>query len=310
LKKNEKKLILLNKMKKITPLDFMDMKKRKEKITMLTAYDFPMAKALDTAGIDALLVGDSMGMVIYGHKSTLPVEVNDILRHTQAVARAAKRAMVISDMPFMSFALPEDAVRNAGKFMKYGNADAVKLEGGREREKSIKLMVECGIPVIGHIGLTPQYVNQLGGFKVQGKNSSAAEKILEDALILQEAGVFSIVLETIPWKVAEVITDKLKVPTIGIGAGPYVDGQVLVSQDMMGFFEGISFKFLKRYANVWDTMLKSSKEYLEDVKNSVYPTENHSYDIPDEEFQNFLARVKEFDLNEEEFKKMLQKIKA
>jgi 3-methyl-2-oxobutanoate hydroxymethyltransferase len=215
--------------KKITPLDFYDMKKRGEKITVLTAYDYPMAKVLDEAGIDALLVGDSMGMVIYGHSSTLPVEVEDIIRHSQAVARASTRSMVIGDMPFMSFALPEDAVRNAGKMIKLGNADVIKLEGGREREKAIKLMVEYGIAVMGHIGLTPTYIHQFGGFKVQGKTAKAAERLIEDARILEEAGVFSIVLETIPWKVAKLITESVHIPTIGIGAGPFCDGQVLVS---------------------------------------------------------------------------------
>jgi 3-methyl-2-oxobutanoate hydroxymethyltransferase len=278
--------------KKITTIDFIEMKKRAEKITVLTSYDYPMAKALDMAGIDALLVGDSMGMVIYGQNSTLPVTVEDITRHTQAVARAAKRAMVIADMPFMSFALPEDAVRNAGHFIKVGNADAVKLEGGREREKSIKMMVECGIPVMGHIGLTPQYVHQFGGFKVQGKTALSAERLVEDALILQEAGVFSIVLETIPWKIAKEITDRVHVPTIGIGAGVNCDGQVLVAQDMMGFFETTSFKFLKQYAKVWDVMVKSASEYKDDVKSGQFPAAQHSFEFPEDEFKIFQENLK------------------
>jgi 3-methyl-2-oxobutanoate hydroxymethyltransferase len=278
--------------KKVTALEFIEMKKRNEKITMLTSYDYPMAKALDNAGIDALLVGDSMGMVIYGHSSTLPVTVDDTIRHTQAVARAVQRAMVIADMPFMSFALPEDAVRNAGNMLKFGNADAVKLEGGRERVKSIKMMVECGIPVMGHIGLTPQYVHQFGGFKVQGKTATAAERLIEDAKLLEEAGVFSIVLETIPWKIAEEITKVVKVPTIGIGAGPYCDGQVLVAQDMMGFGEATYFKFLKKYANVWDVMVDAGKSYISEVKNGTFPTMENSFEIPEEEFQLFKDAIK------------------
>ena len=279
--------------KKITALDFIEMKKKNEKITVLTSYDYPMAKALDAAGVDALLVGDSMGMVIYGHSSTLPVTVEDTIRHTQAVARATQRAMVIADMPFMSFALPEDAVKNAGNMLKFGNADAVKLEGGRERVKSIRMMVECGIAVMGHIGLTPQYIHQLGGFKVQGKNALAAEKLIEDAEMLEEAGVFSIVLETIPWKVAEQITKRVKVPTIGIGAGPYCDGQVLVAQDMMGFAEATYFKFLKKYANVWEIMVNAGKAYIDDVKKSQFPTMENSFEIPEAEFEEFMNQLKE-----------------
>jgi 3-methyl-2-oxobutanoate hydroxymethyltransferase len=284
-------------MKKVTTIEFSEMKKRGEKITMLTAYDYPMAKALDDAGIDSLLIGDSMGMVVYGHDNTLPVTVEDIMRHTQAVARAAKRALVIADMPFMSFSLPEDALKNAGNFIKFGNADAVKLEGGREREKSIKMMVESGIAVMGHIGLTPQYMHQFGGFKVQGKSALAAERLVEDALILQEAGVFSIVLETIPWKIAKEITDRVRVPTIGIGAGPHCDGQVLVSTDMMGFMESTYFKFLKQYANLYQTIVKSGKDYADEVKGGVYPTPSHSYEITEEEYNLFMEKVKKYPKN-------------
>ncbi len=280
--------------KKVTTIEFSEMKRRGEKITMLTAYDYPIAKALDNAGIDSLLVGDSMGMVVYGYENTLPVTVEDILRHTQAVARAAKRAMIIADMPFMSFATPEDALKNAGIFIKFGNADAVKLEGGREREKAIKMMVEAGIAVMGHIGLTPQYLHQFGGFKVQGKNAEAASRLVEDALILQEAGAFSIVLETIPWKVAKEITEKVRVPTIGIGAGPYCDGQVLVSTDMLGFQESTYFKFLKKYANVYETVIQSGKAYIDDVKKSVYPTPEHSYEISEEEYKLFIEKIKKY----------------
>jgi len=279
--------------RKITSLDFIEMKRKKVKITILTAYDYPMAKVLDNAGIDALLVGDSVGMAVYGLPNTLPVTVEDIIRHTTAVARAASRAMVIGDMPFMSFALPEDTVRNAGNMIKLGNADAIKLEGGREREKSIRMMIECGMAVMGHIGLTPTYVNQFGGFKVQGKSAQAAERLVEDAKILEEAGVFSIVLETIPWKIAKEITESVHVPTIGIGAGPYCDGQVLVSQDMMGFSEAINFKFVKKYANVNEIMKKAALDYLNDVKKGEFPTTQHSFEITEDEYNLFLEKLKQ-----------------
>ena len=282
-------------MRKVTTLALQAMKEQGERIAMLTAYDYPMSVALDKAGIDIMLVGDSMGNVVYGYKNTLPVTIEDILRHTQAVVRGAKRAMVIADMPFMSFALPEDAVRNAGRFIKEGRADAVKLEGGRERVESIKLMVDCGIAVMGHVGLTPQYYHQLGGFRVQGKSGGAATKILEDALALEEAGVFAIVLETVPWKIAKEITERVKVPTIGIGAGPHCDGQVLVSQDMMGFFESTPFTFLKQYANVYETMINSTKEYIQEVKDQSFPTPDHSYKIPEEEFEKFMKKIAEQD---------------
>jgi 3-methyl-2-oxobutanoate hydroxymethyltransferase len=278
--------------KKITTIEFAEMKKRNEKITMLTAYDYPVAKALDNAGIDSLLVGDTLGMVVYGYDSTLPVTVEDMVRHTQAVARGAKRALVVTDLPFMSFGTPEDALKNAGTIMKFGNADAVKIEGGREREKAVKLMIEAGIPVMGHIGLTPQYMHQFGGFKVQGKSAEAANRLVEDALILQEAGAFSIVLETIPWKIAKEITAKLRIPTIGIGAGVHCDGQVLVSMDMMGFLDTSNFKFLKKYANVYETMMQSGKAYIDDVKKGEYPTTSHSYDISDEEYNAFMEKLK------------------
>jgi 3-methyl-2-oxobutanoate hydroxymethyltransferase len=278
--------------RKVTPLDFMEMKRKKEKITILTSYDYPMAKALDNSGIDALLVGDSVGMAVYGLPTTLPVTVDDIIRHTTAVARAVSRSMVIGDMPFMSFALPEDTVRNAGNMIKFGNADAIKLEGGREREKSVRMMVECGMAVMGHIGLTPTYVNQFGGFKVQGKTAQAAERLVDDAKILEEAGAFAIVLETIPWKIAKEITDRVHIPTIGIGAGPFCDGQVLVAQDMMGFSETVNFKFVKKYANVNEIMKKAALEYLNDVKKGEFPTTQNSFEISDEEFNLFVEKLK------------------
>ncbi|MHA1601396.1 MAG: 3-methyl-2-oxobutanoate hydroxymethyltransferase, partial [Promethearchaeota archaeon] len=261
----------------------------------LTAYDYTTAKALDFAGIDSILVGDSMGMVIYGEDSTLKVTMDDLVRHTQAVAKGTEHAMVIADMPFMSFALPEDALRNAGRLVKEGSADAVKLEGGRERIEAIKLILNCGIPVMGHLGLTPQYIHRLGGYKLQGKTAKAAERLLEDALLLEKAGVFSIVLEMVPQQIAKVISEQLSIPTIGIGAGIGCDGQVLVVQDMMGASSGKSFKFVKKYADLWNTRVSAVKEYIQDVRKSAFPTESHSFNLDDEEwkqFQEYLSQKK------------------
>ncbi|MHA1585475.1 MAG: 3-methyl-2-oxobutanoate hydroxymethyltransferase [Promethearchaeota archaeon] len=280
---------------RITAVEFRAMKARGEKISILTAYDYTTAKALDFAGIDSILVGDSMGMVIYGEDSTLKVTMDDLVRHTQAVAKGTEHAMVIADMPFMSFALPEDALRNAGRLVKEGSADAVKLEGGRERIEAIKLILNCGIPVMGHLGLTPQYIHRLGGYKLQGKTAKAAERLLEDALLLEKAGVFSIVLEMVPQQIAKVISEQLSIPTIGIGAGIGCDGQVLVVQDMMGASSGKSFKFVKKYADLWNTRVSAVKEYIQDVRKSAFPTESHSFNLDDEEwkqFQEYLSQKK------------------
>ena len=280
---------------RITAVEFRAMKSRGEKISILTAYDYTTAKALDFAGIDSILVGDSMGMVIYGEDSTLKVTMDDLVRHTQAVAKGTEHAMVIADMPFMSFALPEDALRNAGRLVKEGGADAVKLEGGMERVEAIKLMLNSGIPVMGHLGLTPQYIHRLGGYKLQGKTAKAAERLLEDALLLEKAGVFSIVLEMVPQQIAKVISEQLSIPTIGIGAGIGCDGQVLVVQDMMGASSGKSFKFVKKYADIWNTRVSAVKEYIQDVRKSAFPMESHSFNLDDEEwkqFQEYLTQKK------------------
>jgi 3-methyl-2-oxobutanoate hydroxymethyltransferase len=277
--------------KKVTPQTFLCMKGKNEKISMLTAYDYMMARAFDYAGIDSILVGDSMGMVIYGRENTLKVTIDDIIRHTAAVARAAERAMVIADMPFMSFALPEDALRNAGRCLQEGDADAVKLEGGRERAETIKLLVTNGIPVMAHIGLTPQDFHQLGGFKLQGKTAETAERLVEDAIILEEAGAFAIVLEMVPWQIAQEISNHISIPTIGIGAGLGCDGQVLVAQDMLGFSDGPKFRFVKQYANIWETMVEASERYSHDVKTAEFPTLENSFAISEIELQNFQAKI-------------------
>lgn len=277
--------------KKITPQNFLCMKSKQEKISMITAYDYMMAKAFDYSGIDAMLVGDSMGMVIYGQSSTLKVSIDDIVRHTAAVARATERAMVISDMPFLSYALPEDALRNAGCCLQEGDADAVKLEGGRERVEVVELLVKNGIPVMAHIGLTPQYFHALGGYKLQGKTASAAERLIEDAILLEEAGAFAIVLEMVPAQIAQEISDHINIPTIGIGAGLGCDGQVLVAQDMLGFSNGPKFKFVKQYANIWETMVEATESYIHDIKTAQFPAHEHSFTISEQELATLQTNI-------------------
>lgn len=264
---------------KITVPKLQDMKD-KEKITMLTAYDYPIASILDESGIDILLVGDTMGMVVYGHSTTLKVKLEDTIRHTAAVARGAlNHSMVIGDMPFLTFSVSvEEAVRNAGLLIQEGNAEAVKLEGGKERVEAIQRIVDAGIPVMGHVGLTPQYVNRFGGYKVQGRTERAVKSLKEDAMAIQEAGVFSIVLECIPWKLAKEITDMLEIPTIGIGAGPHCDGQVLVTYDMLGLYDELKLKFVKQYAQLRSNIREAVTNYHEEVKKGVFPSMEYSYE--------------------------------
>lgn len=267
-------------MARVTTAALMEMKARGEKIAMLTAYDYPTACLLDEAGIDMLLVGDSVGNVVLGYDDTLPVTMEEMLHHTRAVARGARRAMVVGDLPFLSYqvSLPE-AVLNAGRFLKEGGAQAVKLEGGSERAEVVRLLVETGIPVMGHIGLTPQSVHQLGGYRVQGKDEAAARRLLESALALEEAGVFALVLEAVPAALAAQVTSRLRVPTIGIGAGRDCDGQVLVAHDMLGL-SGRVPKFVKQYAALGDTVKEAVRAYRADVKNGSFPGPEHCYDVP------------------------------
>jgi 3-methyl-2-oxobutanoate hydroxymethyltransferase len=250
---------------------------------MLTAYDFPMAKLVDASGIDAILVGDSMGNVVLGYGSTIPVTMDDMVHHVKAVVRGVARAMVVGDMPFLSYHLSrEESVRNAGRLLQEGGAQAVKLEGGAEVAGAIRAMVNAGIPVMGHLGLTPQSVNQMGGYKVQGKDEAAARKLIEDALAIQEAGVFSIVLECVPTLLAKLITEKLDVPTIGIGAGPYCSGQVLVAHDMLGLYGGVSPKFAKRYAQLSEQIMEALKGYKDEVENRTFPGPEHGFGMSEE----------------------------
>ncbi len=265
-------------MPKITILDIYKKKAEGRKITMLTAYDFPTAQIVDQAGIDMILVGDSLGMVVQGRESTLPVTMEEMLYHTKMVSRATTSAMVVGDMPFLSYqASREEAIRNAGRFLKEAGAEAVKLEGGSQMADAIRAIVSAGIPVVAHIGLTPQYVHALGGFKVQGKDEAAREKILADARAVQEAGAFSVVLEAMPTSLAKEIHEILHIPTIGIGAGADCDGQVLVLHDLLGLFDRFTPKFVKQYADLKAKALSAVKEYKQEVESGKFPSEEHSF---------------------------------
>jgi 3-methyl-2-oxobutanoate hydroxymethyltransferase len=275
--------------KKVTTLTLRQKKERGEPITMLTAYDYPTALSMDAAGVDAILVGDSLGMVVLGYANTLPVTMEEMLHHARAVSRGAQSALLIGDMPFMSYqASVEDAVRNAGRFLQQAGMDAVKLEGGRERVDAVCAIVGAGIPVMGHLGLTPQSVNQLGGFRPQGKTASAAKRLLEDALLLEEAGCFSLVLESVPARLAEFISQKISIPTIGIGAGVGCDGQVLVTHDLLGLFDRFTPKFVKKYADFHGEMKRAFNEYLAEVQARQFPGAEHSVEMSDDEWNSFL----------------------
>jgi 3-methyl-2-oxobutanoate hydroxymethyltransferase len=265
-------------MPKITVLDFLKKKAEKKKITLLTAYDYPFAKIVDEAGIDAIIVGDSVGMVVQGLENTLPVTMDEMIYHTKIVSRAVKNALVIGDLPFMSYQVSiKDAVRNAGRFLKDAGASAVKIEGGAEVALHIKAMAKSDIPVMAHIGLTPQSIHRMGGYKVQGKTEEAAKRLIEEAHIVEDAGAFSLLIEAIPMGLAKKITEELSIPTIGIGAGPYCDGQVLVLHDVIGLFERFLPRFAKRYANLRDEALNAIRVYKEEVEKGVFPTEEQSF---------------------------------
>ena len=265
-------------MPKITIQDFLKKKTEKKKITMLTAYDYPFAQIVDEAGLDGILVGDSLGMVVQGLENTLPVTMDEMIYHTKMVSRAVKNAMVIGDMPFMSYqASIEDAVRNAGRFIKEAGASAVKLEGGAEVAEHIKAMTRSDIPVMAHIGLTPQSIHRMGGYKVQGKTEEAQKRLIEEAHIAEDAGAFSLLLEAIPMELAKKITEELSIPTMGIGAGPFCDGQILVLHDVLGLFERFAPKFVKRYANLKTEALKAIKSYKDDVEKGTFPSAKQSF---------------------------------
>jgi 3-methyl-2-oxobutanoate hydroxymethyltransferase len=278
--------------KKVTTLTFRQKKERGEPITMLTAYDYPTALAMDQAGVDAILVGDSLAMVVLGYENTLPVTMEEMLHHSRAVARGAKGALLIGDMPFMSYQVSvEEATRNAGRFLQQGGMDAVKLEGGRERAEAVRSITSAGIPVMGHIGLTPQSVNQLGGFRAQGKTAIAARRLMEDALILEEAGAFSLVLESVPARLAELISRKISIPTIGIGAGVGCDGQVLVTHDLLGLFDRFTPRFVKKYADFHGAMQRAFIDYIEDVETKRFPATEHTVEMEDQEWDTLLSDI-------------------
>ena len=267
-------------------------KRRGEPITMLTAYDYPTAMAVDQAGIDSILVGDSLGMVVLGYENTLPVTMEDMLHHCKAVARGAETALLVGDMPFMSYQVSiEQAVRNAGRFLQEAGMHAVKLEGGSERAGAVQAITSAGIPVMGHLGLTPQSVNALGGFAAQAKTVAAAKKLIDDAMILQDAGAFSIVLESIPAQLAELVSKKLEIPTIGIGAGLGCDGQVLVTHDLLGLFDRFTPKFVKKYTELHEIIGAAMSAYRMDVERRAFPEEQHSVYMKDETWEQLLEEI-------------------
>lgn len=268
---------------KNTVSTILEQKNRKDKITMLTAYDYSTAKLIDEAGVNSILVGDSLGMVMLGYEDTLSVTMEDMIHHTAAVARGCKNALIVADLPFMSYQTSVyDAVCNAGRLMKEGRAHAVKLEGGEKMCPQIKAIVESSIPVVAHIGLTPQSVNALGGYKVQGKDEETARQLIKDAKAVEEAGAFAVVLECVPDKLAGLITQLIHIPTIGIGAGAGCDGQVLVYQDMLSLYSAFKPKFVKCFANAGEMMTAAFKQYIEETKAGVFPGEEHVFNIADE----------------------------
>ncbi|WP_346928508.1 3-methyl-2-oxobutanoate hydroxymethyltransferase [Clostridium sp.] len=268
---------------KNTIITFKEAKAKGEKITMLTAYDYSMAKIIDNSGINGILVGDSVGMVCLGYEDTISVTMEDMIHHTKAVARGAQNALVVADMPFMSYQTSVyDAVFNAGRLMKEGRAQAVKLEGGADMCDRIEAITKASIPVMAHIGLTPQSVNSLGGFKVQGKSEEAAKELIEAAKAVEKAGAFAVVLECVPAKLAEVISKEISIPTIGIGAGANCDGQILVYQDMLGMFSDFTPKFVKKYADLGAIMTEAFKGYIGEVSTGVFPALEHGFKISEE----------------------------
>jgi len=270
--------------RKVTTLSLAAKKKNRQPITMMTAYDYPTALVLDRVGMDVILVGDSLGMVVLGYENTLSVTMEDMIHHCKAVARGARFAHLIGDMPFLSYQVSTaDAIRNAGRFLQEGGMDAVKLEGGREVAAAIKAIVAAGIPVMGHIGLTPQSVHKLGGYKVQATSAPAARRLLEEALVLAESGCYAVILEAIPDQVAEIVSQRLSIPCIGIGAGLACDGQVLVSNDLLGSFDRFTPKFARKYADLSAVMEQAFLAFIQDVAARRFPTSEHSYHMSEEE---------------------------
>ncbi len=277
-------------------VSILDLRKKRDSgvpLTMLTAYDYPGAILVEEAGVDVILVGDSLAMTVLGHPNTVSVTMDEMIHHCKAVARGAKRAFLIGDMPYLSYHISiEEAIRNAGRFVKEASMDAIKLEGGRDVAKTVAAIRTAGIPVMGHIGLTPQTATKLGGYKVRGKTADHAKQLLEDALSLEEAGCFAIVLEAMPAAVAEQITEKLSIPTIGIGAGAGTDGQVLVFHDILGLYDQFVPKFVKQYANLRQQIIDAIKLYSEEVRSGQFPDAQHSFKIDKSELEQFLDYLK------------------
>jgi 3-methyl-2-oxobutanoate hydroxymethyltransferase len=270
--------------KRITVTTLREKKTRGEKISMVTAYDYPSARMVDEAGIEMILVGDSLGMAMLGYENTLPVTMDEMIHHTKAVCRGAHKALVVGDMPFLSYHLSvEEAVFNAGRFLQEAGAQAVKLEGGKERLEVIKAIVSAGIPVLGHLGLTPQSVHQMGGFKVQGKNKEQAEQLLVEGSLLEKAGIFGLVLECVPAPLAELISKNLSIPTIGIGAGAGCDGQVLVWHDLLGITQDLQPRFVKKYAELHQEIVKALKMYKDEVEKGGFPQPEHAFMMKEED---------------------------
>jgi 3-methyl-2-oxobutanoate hydroxymethyltransferase len=291
-------------LQKMTTKKIVEKKRNGEKIATITAYDYSFAKLVDQAGIDLVLVGDSLGQVVLGYKTALPVTIDDMIPRTQAVARGVTNALIVGDMPFLTYKVDKkDAILNAGRFIQAG-AEAVKIEGGTEMVPTIEAIMSADIEVMGHIGLTPQKVYRFGGFMVQGKTSDAAKRLVLDAVNLERAGVFSIVLEGIPWQIAKIITEHVGVPTIGIGAGPYCDGQVLVIYDMLGLFTDFKPKFLKYYANLGETIKTAMREYRAEIESGIFPDMEHSYEFPEDQLDDVTSWVDNIDV-EQEAKKLL-----
>ncbi|HHW18069.1 MAG TPA: 3-methyl-2-oxobutanoate hydroxymethyltransferase [Firmicutes bacterium] len=278
--------------KKLTIPDFKEFKKAGRKIKMVTAYDYSQAVLVDKSEIELILVGDSLGMVMLGYDGTVPVTMDDMIHHIKPVVRGAPHTFIVGDMPFGSYnTCVADAVRNGNRILKEGGADCVKLEGGVAVAPVVKAMVEAGIPVMAHIGLTPQTATALGGFKVQGKDAAMARKIIDDAVALEEAGAFAIVIECVPAQIGKIITEKLSIPTIGIGAGPWCDGQVLVFHDMLGMYDRMMPKFVKRYANVGDSIVQALNKFAEEVNTGTFPDMEHSFTIKKEELEKVLSEI-------------------
>jgi len=275
--------------KKLTIQELQGMKRQGRKIRMITAYDYPMATLVDRSPMEMILVGDSLGMVVLGYESTVPVTMEEMIHHTRAVMRGAHNTFVVADLPFMSYqvSVPE-AIRNAGRLLKEGGADAVKLEGGESMLPVVRAMVSAGIPVMGHLGLTPQTATMLGGLKAQARDAAAARTLLKDARLLVESGVFSLVLEAIPAQLGELVTKELSVPTIGIGAGPGCDGQVLVLYDMLGLFQRFLPKFVKRYANLGESIATALEQYCQEVESEAFPAAEHCFNMKREELAKLL----------------------